>query len=309
LKRVIKETKDFFTFTGSERKGIFILTALILLLILFNFLYPVFISHPNYDHSAFTKEVKAFLHSQAEAKDSSSVNTQKADFDIFDADHSIAGQKLNPFVFDPNTITHEQWIAMGLSGKQAKVIENYRTKGGKFYKKEDFKKMYCISAAEYEILEPYIDIKLIRQEYPKKDFSKKETTISKTDINSASIEDLKKIRGIGDYFAKQIVEYRIKLGGYFSTEQLLEIAKMDTARLHPLLPYLEVNPKAIRKIDINKAGLDELKSHPYIGYNIALTLINYRIKHGNYAQLSDIKNVPLINDKNFKKISYYLCIE
>jgi competence protein ComEA len=309
LKRVIKEVKDFFTFSKGERRGVLVLTTLILLLILFNFLYPQFVSHQKYDHSAFDKEVKAFLNSQEIIADSQKTFLPKEDFNIMDADHSAVAQKLYPFPFDPNTLTHEQWIAIGLTEKQVKVIEKYRVKGGKYYKKEDFKKMYCISANEYEILEPFIEIKISKPEYTKSEYPKKETVITKTEINSASIEELKKIKGIGNYFATAIVEYRIKLGGYFSIMQLLEIPKMDTSRFNPLIPFLEVNPNAIRKINVNQAGFDQLKSHPYIGYNIALSLINYRTKHGNYALLSDIKKSMLINDKNYEKISYYLCVE
>jgi competence protein ComEA len=308
LKRVIKEVKDFFTFSKGERRGVLVLISLILLLILFNYWYPRFVSHQKYDHSAFDREVKAFLNSQEKCTDSQKAFLPKEDFNILDADHSAAAQKLNPFSFDPNSLSHNEWRTMGLSEKQVKVIENYHAKGGKFYKKEDFKKMFCISATEYEILEPFIEIKISKPEYPKKEYPKKETII-KTDINSASVEDLIKVKGIGNYFATQIVKYRIKLGGYFSINQLLEIPKMDTSRFNPLILFLEVNPNAIHKINVNKADFEQLKSHPYIGYNIALSLVNYRSKHGNFVQLSDIKKSLLINDKNYEKISYYLCVE
>jgi competence protein ComEA len=309
LKRVIKEIKDFFTFSKSERRGILVLISLILLLILFNFVYPYYLSHKKYDYSAFDREVQAYLKTQEVITNKPKVFSSNEDFDIMDVDRSFADHKLTPFLFDPNTLIHEQWMAMGLTTKQAKVIENYRSKGGKFYDKEDFKKMYCISADEYAILEPYIEIKLSKPVYPSKEIPKKETIISKTDINVASIGELIQIKGIGNYYATKIVEYRIKLGGYYSIDQLLEIPKMDSSRLEPLLPYLEVNSNAIRKINVNKANFDQLKSHPYIGYNIALSLINYRTKHGNYGQLIDIKKSLLINDKNYFKISPYLCIE
>jgi competence protein ComEA len=309
LKRIIKEVKDFLSFSKSERRGILVLISLICLLLLFYLLYPYLLSQKQYDHTAFDREVKAYLKTQEDISKKNKVYSQKADFDIFDIKHSVAEHTLNPFPFDPNTLAHEQWLALGISVKQAKVIENYRSKGGKFYDKEDFRKMYSISPEEYAILEPYIEIHLSKPEFPQYEHPKKEVSIIKTDINAAGMEELKKIKGIGDYFARQIVEYRIKLGGYYRIEQLLEIYKMDSSRFYPLVPYLEVNPNAVRKINVNKADFDQLKSQPYIGYNIALSLINYRIKHGNYAQLSDIKKSLLINDKNYFKISQYLCVE
>jgi competence protein ComEA len=306
---VIKEIMVFFTFSKSERRGILVLITLILLLILFNIVYPYFVSQKKYDYSAFDREVQAFLKTQQDSSNKRKSYPSKEDFDIIDVDRSFAEHKLTPFLFDPNTLTLEQWLTLGFTAKQAKVIENYCSKGGKFYDKEDFKKMYCISADEYAILEPFIDIKLNKPDYPKKEFTKKENVNPKTDINSASIEDLIRIKGIGNYYATKVVEYRIKLGGYYSVDQLLEIPKMDSSRLQPLLPFLEVNPNAIRKINVNQADFDQLKSHPYIGYNIALALINYRTKHGNYVQLTDIKKSMLINDKNYFKISHYLCVE
>lgn len=309
MKKTPKLIKEFFTFSKGERRGALVLIALILLLILFNFLYPLFIRQKQYDHSAFDSEVKLFLEEQELIDAKNKTDNQKEDFDILDMKRSVVENKLNPFPFDPNTLTHEQWLKLGLSDNEAKMIEKYRSKGGKFYDKQDFKKMYCISADEYQVLEPFIEIKLPKPEYPKDNYQKKEIIITKTEINSASIDEFIKIKGIGNYFATQIVNYRIKLGGYYMIEQLLEIPKMDTLKFNPLIPYIEVNANAIRKININKADFEQLKSHPYIGYNIALSLINYRAKHGFYNLVSDIKKSMLITDKNYYKISQYLCVE
>ncbi len=309
MKKIIKETKDLFSFSAGERRGILILMALILLLILFYFIYPVFLTPTKYDTTAFDREVDSYLKNRKEITKVSDTSSEKYDFDMFDQRSPEKKTTLHPFPFDPNSMTHAQWLQLGLTEKQAKVIENYVAKGGKFYDKADFKKMYCISEEAYAQLEPYINITLIRPQYPKNEFPKKEVVISKTEINSATIEDLKKIRGIGDYFATKIVEYRQKLGGYISLEQLLEIPKMDTSRLRPLLPYLDINSKAIRKINVNETSLNQLKSHPYIGNNIASAIINYRQKHGNFALLSDIKKCMLITDAIYVKISPYLCVE
>ena len=65
----------------------------------------------------------------------------------------------------------------------------------------------------------------------------------------------------------------------------------------------------IQKININTVSFDELKSHPYIGYNIALSLINYRKQHGEYTVLSDIKKSALVTEDVYEKISPYLTIQ
>jgi competence protein ComEA len=62
------------------------------------------------------------------------------------------------FVFDPNTASLQEFQKLGLSEKQASTIKNYLNKGGSFKTKEDLKKIYGISADQYNQLEPYIFI-------------------------------------------------------------------------------------------------------------------------------------------------------
>ena len=52
------------------------------------------------------------------------------------------------FTFNPNTLETEGWRKLGLSERQAKTIMNYRSKGGRFYKKEDLKKIYIKSKSQ-----------------------------------------------------------------------------------------------------------------------------------------------------------------
>lgn len=306
-KKFIKQTKDYFTFNKSERRGILVLCTLIVLLIILNILIPYFKTHKKYDYSKFDKEITEFLKTQEIISSKPRTYKQKEPFNIFDANTSAVVQKLNPFAFDPNTLPYEQFIEMGFSDRQALSIIKYRSKGGKFYKKEDFKKMYCISGKEYQLLEPFIEIKPREKTVYKNDKPVIEAILY--DINTATEDELMKIKGIGNYFAGQIVKYRIRLGGYNKKEQLLEISKMDSAKYGAISPFIEVNARAIQKINVNTATFEQLKQHPYIGYNIALSLINYRLKHGNYKTVSDIKNSVLITDKNYLKISNYLCTE
>ena len=129
------------------------------------------------------------------------------------------------------------------------------------------------------------------------------------EINTAAEEDFERIKGIGKFFAKQIVEYRRALGGFYCKEQLLEVYKMDSVRYAQMLPNITINPAAHRHKDVNSATFDELSQHPYIGHNIALSLINYRNKHGAYQQLEDIKKSALVTEAVYAKISPYLRAE
>lgn len=307
-RKIISHIKDYFTFNKSERRGLLVLCILIVLLIMFNFFAPRFVARQKYDSSRFEREVAEYLKTQEVISKKPKTFQKKDPFNVFDANLSAVEQKLSPFVFDPNTLPYEGFVEMGFTEKQALTISKYRAKGGRFRKKEDFKKIYSISDKEYTVLEPFIEIKSFAdgQQQQMEEPKKTEPAVL-VDFNTATEEELKKINGIGDYFAEQIVKYRERLGGFNAKEQLLEVPKMDSAKYAKISPFVELNLNAVRRINVNKATFDELKAHPYIGYNIALSLINYRTKHGNFTTVDDIKKSALITDKNFPKISYYLC--
>ena len=189
---------------------------------------------------------------------------------------------------------------MGFTDSEISMIKNYESKGGKFYKKEDVKKLYCINDYEYAIIEPFINIS--------SDISNTQSPLI-INLNTASADDLKKIKGIGNSFSKRIIKYRKLLGGYVRKEQLMEVYEMDSVRYFQLIPFIDINPYSVKKININTADFKQFNSHPYISYNLALSLVNYREMHGNYTIVPDIKNSILVDDDCYNKISSYLTVD
>jgi len=213
--------------------------------------------------------------------------------------------------FDPNLVSDEDFLQMGLSGKQTAVIRNYLSKGGVFKNKEDFKKMYCINEDEYNRLSPYIIIPAHQRDSSKKTFVKtKESYIPKSDItlelNSADTLTLTQLHGIGTSSAKRIVKYRDLLGGFINKEQLYEVYGFDSLQFNQVEEHVNVNPDLVKKININLASFDDLKKHPYIKIKTANAIINYRKQHGNYKEITDIKKLVLMDDGLFSKLAPYL---
>ena len=135
----------------------------------------------------------------------------------------LVPKPLTPFAFNPNNATKQTLLALGLSEKVSQTIINFRSKGGQFWKKQDFKKMYGLTEKDYLTLAPYIEI--LPNEISiaeKKDIpqSFSATTAIKVDINNSNMEDWKKLKGIGDVTAKRIINFRDKLGGFISIEQI-----------------------------------------------------------------------------------------
>ena len=177
------------------------------------------------------------------------------------------------FEFDPNTVSREDLVRLGFSEKQAQVIENYRTKGGKYYSPSDFAKMYVVDSAAYERLKPYIKIR-------------------KLDLNTADSLELIGLRGIGPYYAHKIIEYRRRLGGVFtSKQQLLEIDGFDADRLEGFAKGVEVRAKT-PWFTLWSATKDQLKNHPYIGPYTAKGIIRYK----SVADTADWSLVKLVEN-------------
>ncbi len=230
------------------------------------------------------------------------------------------------FSFDPNTITHEQALELGLPEKIAKNIINYRNKGGKFKKPEDFKKLYGLTETDYNRLLPYITIEpgLIASGKTDERVEKMEFTtfdndapIDKSaqkkftiDINTATPADWDKLRGIGETYANMIVNYRTKLGGFTHVEQVKEVRGLPPEVYDQIAPFLiNQNPTAIKTIHLNTADELTLSKHPYIDKLVAQSLVNMRLQHGHFKSVSDIKKSKLVDETLYQKIAPYLHVD
>ena len=204
--------------------------------------------------------------------------------------------------FDPNEFMREDWMQLGLSQKQADVILKFTSRG--IYSNDDLKKIFVIPPELFEVIKDstYYPEKVTASK-PK--YEKKEVTI--VDLNSASLEDLKSLPGIGDYYAEKIVSYRNELGGFIGTYQLLDLWKFGTERYDKLSGRIVANG-VVEKININTAEIDQLKTHPYISYKVANSIVKMRNAHGPYKSLQDLKRSDLIDEELLKKIQPYLTL-
>ena len=153
-------------------------------------------------------------------------------------------RKAESFRFNPNTATVEELVRLGFSDKQAASIDNYRKKGGRFRRKEDFAKSFVVSDKIYRRLESFIDIPL-------------------TDINRADSAAFDALPGIGPYFAAKMVEQRRRLCGYSNPEQLLDIYNFGEDRYSKLKDLVCCSPP--RPYPLWSLPADSLRLHPYIG--------------------------------------------
>lgn len=222
---------------------------------------------------------------------------------------------ITPFAFNPNEATKETLLNLGLSEKVVQTMLNFRSKGGQFWKKQDLKKIYGLAEEDYLTLAPYIEISPINKQISEKtnipdDLPKSFSTetVFNVDINNSSVEDWKKLRGIGDITAKRIVNFRDKLGGFTSIEQIKMTYNVPDSVIEKVTTQLIVSPIP-KKIPINTISVDELKLHPYIKTKEAHIIINYRVNHGRYRSIKDLYEVKALRPDFFERIQPYLSFE
>ena len=230
------------------------------------------------------------------------------------------------FKFDPNTATESQLLSLGLSQREVRNILKYRAHGGRYRVKEDFARVYGLTLEKFRQLEPYIAIKpqimaadVIKREknsphpsslnpHPSSlnpqpsavglRASRKLRYGETVDINSADTAMLKRIPGIGDYYAMRIVELRKRKQVFSSPEELLAIRNFpETA-----LTYMTAS-QDFPAIYINCWSQKQLASHPLLNYTQARDIISLRRLSGPITSATDLAALPSFSPALIEKIT------
>jgi competence protein ComEA len=269
------QLKEHFSITKKEWNGLIVLLLLIALVLAAPYVYQRL-------HKDTTINEKAFATAVAEL--------EKANPQAQTATTTAA-----LFKFDPNSASYADWQKLGLTAKQAQIIKNYTAKGGRFRKADDLQKIYGLTKVDYARLAPFIIIDKTKPEAAKI-----------IELNNADSAQLTKIDGIGPAFAKRIIYYRERLGGFVSKEQLKEVFGLDEVKYTEIKEQVRVDAKRILKIDINTITFDKLRLMPYLNYKQVNAIIEYRKEHGNYTGIDDLANIAIIDAQILRKIEPYL---
>lgn len=138
--------------------------------------------------------------------------------------------------------------------------------------------------------------------FPKTDKLAAGETISLNETDTAA---WKKIPGIGTSFAKRIVAYREKLGGFASVEQLREVYGVDAEMFSKIAPYIQPDAN-FRKIEINKLEFKQLLAHPYLNYKQVQAIVNLRKKKGSVSSVSELAMLDEFTSEDIERLTPYL---
>lgn len=296
FKRILDE---YFAFNKQQRKGLFVLACISLLLLIARLVYPTTI-HPdvisvkNLPLLPIDSNTKAFgdtPHKPSKQVPETFIDDLKPKF---------------LFPFNPNTVSESELLRLGMPKKTIKTFLKFRQKGFVFKHKEDLKKVYGVSGDLYQKLAPYIDIP-IQSTAPKNAFDEKptikNTATNKTELNSADSLMLSKIDMLDPVMIKHLLKYRKKLGGFVAFWQLNEVFGFDEKQSKQLQRFVWIDKRKIRKLNPNQSTLYSLKMQPYVGLNAAEKIIDLRkTKTLVEADVAEIMNDP----EQMKKLLPYL---
>lgn len=235
--------------------------------------------------------------------------------------------KAERFPFDPNTADSTQLLRLGLAPWQVRSIYRYRAKGGIFRQPSDFARLYGLTRKQYRELRPYIRISpdyLPAADYyaPRRTSNDTRSVDSSTTkaphyiyaakhklrpgehiaINSADTTQLQKIPGIGSAYARMIIRYRERLGGFITMAQVLESGPVPESALR----YITIDATQVRKLNINKLSLNQLRRHPYINFYQAKAICEYRRLHGPLHSLEELRFSPDFPPAQIERLQPYV---
>ena len=290
----MKGLRSHFVFSRNQQNGIFLLVFIVLIL---QGVFYFMDSKAGSAISAEDEEVKRFQ----QQIDSIRIARTNAD-------------TLKLFPFNPNYITEYRGYTLGMSLEEIDKLHKFRAGKQWVNSAKEFQEVTGISDSLLKVISPYFKFPdWVTNPRPSK--YPKNTVVNrgyseKTDLNKATAEELQQINGIGEVLSRRIITYRNKIGGFVSDIQLKDVYGLDFETREKLLAQFTVKSKpSIAVLDINEAGLLELSEVPYIGYELAREIIDYRLLHekiNSFEELSKIERFP--GDK-IDRIQLYLSID
>ena len=301
---------DYFTFTKKERIGIYSL----LILIVAGIVTPRFFTAPALNNELAAEAIqleKAPAQPTKEFVRRTKDDSAPSPYDEVSEDAANSKPPAKLFPFDPNTLDAAGWKKLGLPDRTVRTILNYRNKGGKFRTIADLQKMYSLKPADFERLQPYVQIAapppFYKTERPPVKYVKAPPVI--IDVNQADTTAFIALPGIGSKLASRIVNFRNKLGGFYSVEQVGETFGLPDSTFQLIKPRLQCAPNTVEKININTADANTLKQHPYIRWNVANAIVQYRQQHGVFSTRQQLQQIVLVTPELYHKIEQYIAVE
>ena len=291
--------KDYLRFSKKETNGIVILCSAILLVFLTASLIPLFKTKKSYakEQAEWKAQVEKYLAAVV-------VNEEEVYIEYF--------------AFNPNTISEEQWIELGVPERTAKTIRNYLSKGGSFKSKEDLKKIYGFNEEQYLLLEPYINIPVSKNsktvfsnENRQRSYSTEEKHENKSQVltpfqfdpNVVTGQQLAQM-GLSEKTIITWINFRDKGARFRSANDIKKIYGLKTEWADQLIPFVKIdNTYFTRTEDFNDFEPKRITNEPHrliIDENVSIDVNTDQVT--NWEQIDVISSELAVRIIKYKKL-------
>lgn len=230
--------------------------------------------------------------------------------------YGISKERLFPF--DPNAADSATLVRLGLRPWQASNAMKYRRRGGRWRTPDDFARLYGLSREDFLLLRPYIRIAEPQRAQAATDAAtaRRDSFASRNpekfpegtvvDLNRADTTVLKRIPGIGSYYAARICRYREQLGGFVSVAQVRELDGLpaDVERWFTV----DAQPQ-VRQMNLNAATFRQLVRHPYLSYEQVKAIADHIRKYGPLKGWDDLRLYGEFTPQDFRRLQPYFCFK
>ena len=220
------------------------------------------------------------------------------------------------FPFNPNTAGRKELLRLGFAPRAVDMIEKYRAKGGKFRKKEDFQRLYCVDSLAYSTLENYIS--LPGQQRPAHaPLYVPPDTLFPFNPNTASRGELLRL-GFAPRAVDMIEKYRAKGGKFRKKEDFQRLYCVDSLAYSTLENYISlpgqqrpahaplyVPPDTLFPFNPNTASREELLRLGFAPRAVDM-IEKYRAKGGKFRRKKDFQRLYCVDSLAYSTLESYI---
>ena len=290
----MSDLSSYFIFSKSQRNGILLL---VLLIVIFQLIY--FFVDFNTENKIPEEDSIRIAHFQKQIDSLKHVTLDNAEFKIYP--------------FNPNLITDYKGYTLGMSVEEIDRLLQFRKTNKWVNSPEEFQKVTLVSDSLLNKISPYFkfpDWVKNASKNRKSDFNLSSASLILRDLNVATLDELVGVKGIGEILATRIIKYRSKIGGFVSDIQLKDIYGLNLEARKELLNNFSVITKPEMLIyNINQASVLEIASVPYLDYELAREIVNYRLLHERIATFEELAKIKGFPSEKIDRIALYLTLE
>ncbi len=227
--------------------------------------------------------------------------------------------KARIFRFNPNFITDYKGYTLGMSINEIDRLHQFRARGKYVNSVREFQQVTQVSDSLLKKISPYFKFpdwvnkrttNQKKDQYYTPDKAKDISGIKTNDLNQATISDFTIIKNVDEALAARIVRYREKLQGYSYQNQLNEVWGITSNQVKQILKIFSITKKPeIVRVNINTATFKEVLAAPYIDYELCKKIFQYRDEVAELQTIEELKNIEGFPLNKYDRIVLYLSVK